>query len=243
MGKLFKLMSIAIGGAFLVACASTPKQIAFDDANNLNFTRVAQNPEAFIKEEVRWGGIVARVENLEKDTLIEIVNLPLGRQARPVASQETGGRFIARVPGFLDPMIYTQGKEITVVGMLSEPMPGKVGEHKINFPVVDTRGHQLWAERPNYEYVEVYSAWDPYWFYHRPYYWPYHYRYRVIRHDHRYDRRRDLNRDASNPNVENYRGVPVEPRVEQRPTRTESSPPPKRVIRDSGSSSNILKEK
>ncbi|GAA4365388.1 Slp family lipoprotein [Kangiella marina] len=216
MGKLLKLTLSMFGGALLVACASTPQQIAFDEPN-LDFTRVAQNPEAFTKKEVRWGGIVARVENLEKDTLIEVVNLPLGRQARPLASQETGGRFIARVPGFLDPMIYKQGKEITVVGMLSEPMPGKVGEHKINFPVVDTRGHQLWEERPNYEYVEVYSVWDPYWFYHRPYYWPYRYRYRVIRHDYRHDRRRDLNRDALNPSTENYRGVPVEPRARPKP--------------------------
>lgn len=212
MVKLLKLSLVLVAGAVLAGCASTPAQIQFEQPN-LSFTQVAQNPSAFTEKEVRWGGIVARVENLEKDTLIEVVNLPLGRQARPVASQETGGRFIARIPGFLDPMIYTQGKEITVVGMLAEPMPGKVGEHKINFPVVDARGHQLWKERPNYEYVEVYSVWDPYWFYHRPYYWPYNYRYRVIRHDPRYDRRRQLNRDAENPTRENYRGVPTEPKV------------------------------
>ena len=222
MGKFLKLSCVLLGSAWLAACSTTPEQIAFEEPN-LSFTRVAQNPEAFTEKEVRWGGIVARVENLEKDTLIEIVNLPLGRQARPVASQETGGRFIARVPGFLDPMIYKQGKEITVVGMLAEPMPGKVGEHEINFPVVDARGHYLWEERPNYEYVEVYSAWDPYWFYHRPYYWPYHYRYRVIRHDNRYDRSRQLNRDAENPSTENYRGVPQTPRVR------ESNPAPQPV--------------
>ncbi len=237
MGKLLKLTFVLMGGALLAACASTPKQIDFDKPN-LNFTKVAQNPEAFNKQEVRWGGIVARVENLEKDTLIEVVNLPLGRQARPVASQETGGRFIARVPGFLDPMIYKQGKEITVVGMLAEPMPGKVGEHKINFPVVDTRGHQLWEERPNYEYVEVYSAWDPYWFYHRPYYWPYHYRYRVIRHDYRHDRRRDMNRDALNPDTENYRGVPVEPRV-----RRDIPKPSRKAQSSSSRKADILKQK
>ena len=223
MSKLLKLTTILFGGALLAACATTPDQIAFEQ-QNVDFTRVAQSPDAFAKQEVRWRGIVARVENLEKDTLIEVVNLPLGRQARPVESQQTGGRFIARVPGFLDPMIYKQGKEITVVGMLAEPMPGKVGEHKINFPVVDTRGHYLWEERPDYEYVQVYSAWDPYWFYHRPYYWPYHYRYRVIRHDNRYDRRRELNRDAENPSRENYRGVPVEPRVERSTPKPPSKP-------------------
>ncbi|WP_223669131.1 Slp family lipoprotein [Kangiella shandongensis] len=239
MGKILKLTSVLFGGALLAACATTPEQIAFEKPN-LDFTQVAQSPQAYTKQEVRWGGIVARVENLEKDTLIEVVNLPLGRKARPVEGQETGGRFIARVPGFLDPMIYDVGKEITVVGKLAKPMPGKVGEHKINFPVVDTRGHYLWKKRPNYEYVEVYSAWDPYWFYHRPYYWPYHYRYRVIRHDRDYQRRRELNRDAENPDTEIYRDVP-EPRTErQRPVRPTKSTP---VRKASDKNSEILKMK
>lgn len=240
MSKVVKLFSVLMGSALLAACASAPEQIAFEQPN-LNFTQVAQNPAAYSEKEVRWGGIVARVENLEKDTLIEIVNLPLGRKARPVENQETGGRFIARVPGFLDPMIYEVGKEITVVGKLAKPMPGKVGEHKITFPVVDTRGHYLWKKRPNYEYVEVYSAWDPYWFYHRPYYWPYHYRYRVIRHDRDYQRRRNYNRDAQNPDTEIYRGVPVEPRVERKPVRPKSKATP--VRKSSDKSAEILKMK
>lgn len=223
MGSIIKFTSVMLGGVLLAACATTPDPITFEQPN-LNFTRVAQDPDSFIEREVRWGGVIARVENLEKDTLIEVVNLPLGRQARPEESQQTGGRFIVRVPGFLDPMIYKQGKEITVVGMISEPMPGKVGKHEINFPVVDARGHYLWKERPNYEYVEVYSAWDPYWFYRRPYFWPYHYRYRVIRHDNDYQRRREYNRDARNPDVENYRGVPVRPRVERRSPKPRSTP-------------------
>lgn len=225
MSRTFKLTSVFMGGLLLAACASTPDPITFEQSN-LDFTRVAQSPDAFAEQEVRWGGIVARVENLEKDTLIEVVNLPLGRQARPTASQETGGRFIARVPGFLDPMIYEVGKEITVVGMLAQPMPGKVGKHEINFPVVDVRGYYLWEDRPNYQYVQVHSVWDPYWFYHRPYFWPYNYRYRVIRHDRDYDRRRDQNREAERPDTENYRGIPVRPRVNR------VAPPRQPVVRE-----------
>ncbi|AOE50022.1 Slp family lipoprotein [Kangiella sediminilitoris] len=228
MSYLFKVSLVLLSAGMLFACASTPQQITFEQ-ENIPFTQVAQNPEGFTGREVRWGGIVARVENLENDTLIEVVNLPLGRQARPVEEQQTGGRFIARVPGFLDPMIYDVGKEITVVGKLSKPMPGKVGKHKINFPVVDTRGHHLWKKRPQYEYVEVYSAWDPYWFYHRPYYWPYNYRYRVIRPDPDYERRRDYNRDAQDPNTEIYRGVPVEPRVQNPPPQPKPSAKPVRT--------------
>ncbi|NVK21377.1 MAG: Slp family lipoprotein [Kangiellaceae bacterium] len=185
MTQALKLSLIVAATALLSACMSAPRSVQ-TDVPTVSFIQVAQSPNAHVGQEVQWGGIIARVENLERDTMVEIVNLPLDYQARPVANQQTGGRFIARVPGFLDPMIYQQGKEITIVGQLSEPMPGKVGQHEINFPVVDTRGHHLWQERPAHRHIEVYSTWDPFWFYHRPYFWPYHYRYRVYHGTHGY---------------------------------------------------------
>lgn len=172
--KLKALSAVFIAG-LLSACSTTPSSIGFDEQSR-SFIQVAQSPDAFVGSQVRWGGIVARVENLEKDTLIEIVNLPLDYRARPMANQQTGGRFIARVQGFLDPMIYQQGKEITVVGILSRAMPGMIGEHKVDFPVVDSSGHHLWQQRPSHHNVMVYSSWDPFWFgsvgyrWHYPYY-------------------------------------------------------------------------
>lgn len=212
MRHYLKLLSVSAMAGLLAACANVPESVEFE-ARSVDFAQVAQSPASYSGQEVRWGGIIARVENLEKDTLIEVVNLPLDRQARPVKDSQTGGRFIARVPGFLDPMIYQMGKEITLVGMLGDPMPGKVGKHEINFPVVDTRNHYLWKERPRREYVEVYSVWDPYWFYHRPYHWPYYYRYRVIRD---YEPRID-------PNLKNQPNDPPMPKQRIEPRSSEPS--------------------
>ena len=218
----------------LSACVSVPNSIESVE-QGVGFIQVAQQPNAYVGQEIRWGGIVARVENLEQDTLVEIVNLPLDYQARPMANQQTGGRFIARVPGFLDPIIYQQGKEITVVGQLTEPMPGKVGQHEIIFPVVDTRGHHLWQQRKTYQHIEVYSSWDPFWFYHRPYHWPYHYRYRVYRHhgynDHqpyRQQHSQPLSRDVNNTPMEidqNSQRDPTTYREHREPERFENNPP------------------
>lgn len=192
-----KLVAVVLGAALLTACATTPDTVNFEQQNT-SFVQVAQNPESFVGSQVRWGGIVARVENLERDTLVEIVNLPLDRQARPLASQQTGGRFIAMIPGFVDPLIYQQGKEITVVGVLNKPMPGKIGQHSVNFPVVETSGHHLWQERPVRQHITVFSSWDPFWFGHVGYRWRYPYyhgypRYNYcpthgVFHHHRYSR-------------------------------------------------------
>lgn len=223
MRQYLKFLSVGVMAGLLAACANVPDSIEFEEANRVQFAQVAQSPANYAGEEVRWGGVIARVENLEKDTLIEVVNLPLDRQARPVKDSQTGGRFIARVPGFLDPMIYQKGKEITFVGMLGEPMPGKVGKHEINFPVVDTRSHYLWKERPRREYVEVYSMWDPYWFYHRPYHWPYYYRYRVIR---EYEPRIDPNLDKQ-PNDPPMPKTRVQPRSPEPEVRVQPTPSPR----------------
>lgn len=222
MRHYVKLLSISAMAGLLAACANVPESVEFEQ-QSVDFAQVAQSPSSYSGQEVRWGGIIARVENLEKDTLIEVVNLPLDRQARPLKDSHTGGRFIARVPGFLDPMIYQNGKEITFVGMLGEPMPGKVGKHEINFPVVDTRNHYLWKERPRREYVEVYSMWDPYWFYHRPYHWPYYYRYRVIR-DYEPRVNPNLDKQPNDPPMPKQR---IEPRSSEPEVRVRPSPSPR----------------
>lgn len=169
-----KIASVAFGAALLSACSTVPETVGFEQQNT-SFVRVAQAPEAFVGNQVRWGGVVARVENLEQDTLVEIVNLPLDSRARPLGNANTAGRFIARVQGFLDPMIYKQGKEITVVGILNDPMPGQIGQHRVDFPVVDSTGHHLWEKRPARVYVSTYSTWDPFWFGSIGYRWRYPY--------------------------------------------------------------------
>ncbi len=167
---LIKLSSVILGVGLLSACSLAPETVNFEQPNT-SFVRVAQSPDSFVGSQVRWGGIVARVENLEQDTLVEIVNLPLDARARPVGDANTSGRFIARVQGFLDPLIYKEGKEITVVGVLNQSMPGKIGQHQVNFPVVDSSGHHLWKERESRVYVSSFSSWDPYWFGHVGYRW------------------------------------------------------------------------
>ncbi|WP_251360006.1 Slp family lipoprotein [Kangiella sp. TOML190] len=179
-----KFLSLAVGIGLLAGCNTTPETVRFDPPN-VDFNQVSQAPNSYAGDHVRWGGIVARVENLERDTLVEIVNLPLDSSARPLAEHNTGGRFIARIQGFADPLIYKQGKEITVVGVLSEPLPGKIGKHAVVFPVVDTASHHLWAKRKSRQYIDVYSTWDPYWFYGGYYRWHYpyyHYPYWPRRH-------------------------------------------------------------
>ncbi len=127
---------------------------------------MVQNPDAFVGKRVRWGGTIVTVENRRTETWLEIVARPLQRGGRPTSTGATTGRFFGRVAGFLEPETYQRGREVTVVGTLSQSITRTIGEFPYPFPVVNVETAYLWEQLPDY---------DPY--YYRRYYWdaPYYY--------------------------------------------------------------------
>jgi len=165
---LQKVLIFISGLIVLTGCNTVPQPIS-GEYNNLT-VGAARSESQPVK--VRWGGVIAKVSNQDDQSTIEIVAKPLNRSARPEDVDATGGRFLAVVPEFIDPVIYKQGREITVVGELSKSIEGKVGEMKYVYPVVVVSGHYLWKERPQYQEVHYYgpSYWPviPYHYYHYP---------------------------------------------------------------------------
>ena len=96
---------------------------------------------------MRWGGTIAKVENTEKGTWLQVVSRPLSSWGRPIHNDQTEGRFIAQVDSFLDPVIMKAGKDVTVLGTLSEVKQGKVGETAYSFPVITVSQLKMWRPR------------------------------------------------------------------------------------------------
>jgi len=149
---------------WLAGCATIPP--VYDPIQDANFQgptlAVARaQPEAYLQTRVRWGGVVARVDNQREETWLEIVEQPLGNNGRPTGADASAGRFLARFPSFLDPAIYAAGRAITVVGPLTGTMPGQVGDYRTTYLVVTVEFHRLWSEsRP----PEVIYLPDPFWY-------------------------------------------------------------------------------
>ncbi len=160
-----------IAGAMLLlatlgGCASAPEAIDVDlpdDAPTLDQAR--HEPDAVRGATVRFGGQIAAVENRSDDTLIEVVGRELGRDGRPAGGSASRGRFLAVFDGFLDPAVYEQDRQLTVVGELDGIESRKVGEHDYPYPRVKVRRYYLWPELrplpPPYYY-------DP-WYYRDPF--------------------------------------------------------------------------
>ncbi len=159
----FRWLSLALLGG-LAGCATVPPvydPIRDSDFRGPTLAAAREQPDAFLQTQVRWGGALARVDNRRDETWLEIVEQPLQDNGRPASADDSGGRFLARVAGFLDPAIYATGRPITVVGVLADPAPGQVGEYRYTYPVVLAERHQLWSER---RAPEVIYLPDPFWY-------------------------------------------------------------------------------
>jgi outer membrane lipoprotein len=146
----------------LAACVRPP----LDVAGEFPTTTVgdAQNAER-PGERVRWGGTIVETRPQRDETCIEVVSLPLDRQARPRRSDQSFGRFLGCAPGFYDPEIYADGREVTVVGSIEGTRSGKVEDYDYPFPVVRAEAIHLWPERAEEPdvYYGVGVGWAPYW--------------------------------------------------------------------------------
>jgi outer membrane lipoprotein len=156
---------LALSALLLGGCATYPESVRVSEETSL------VSYEAAIKGGIsqgtaRWSGVIAKVDNNAKDTRLEIVYFPAKSNGRPQVTDNTAGRFVAYVPSFLDPLVYQQGKQITVLGPLAQPEAGMVDKYQYVFPVINQATVYLWPKQQEQTRVEI-ETW-PMW--RNPYY-------------------------------------------------------------------------
>lgn len=191
-GSWLRMLMAMAGLVVLAACASMPAQLN-QPVTPLALSEVQARKVPVNGQAVRWGGVIAAVENRNSETWLEVVEQPLGNTGRPLMVDRSSGRFMVKVPGFLDPSIYAKGREFTAVGVLDGTFRSTIGkDFHYDYPVLAANGHYLWPPRVEYDtyYADPFpSYWGPGYYYpyaHRGFYDPYWYgppRYRVdVRH-------------------------------------------------------------
>lgn len=178
--------------AFISGCASQiPLVIREAPPDNPTVQQVRNYPEQYQGRAVRWGGTIASVENKEDATWIEVVATELDHYGRPKDTDQSPGRFLVRIDGFLDPQIYRLGRSITVYGKVESRTERRIDEYPYTYPLLRGLSYYLWREYPDWEYAYTYPGrthyfpryyFSPYYrnyfggFYGHPYY-PFGYRY------------------------------------------------------------------
>lgn len=148
--------------AVLAGCATYPDAVRVSDESMLvSYQAVTQS--AVTTGTARWSGVVAKIQNNPTQTRLEIVYFPAAAGGRPQVSDQTPGRFVAYVNGFLDPLVYSQGKQVTVLGPLQPAEHGHVEQYPYVFPVIGQATVHLWPKKQERVEVETFPMWDPYW--------------------------------------------------------------------------------
>lgn len=164
----------------LGSCATTPEPLRGEFA--MVAPQTAQNRNT-TGQRLRWGGEIIQVTPGPNETCFELLGRSLEDNGRPVQGDKTQGRFIACAPGFYDPTVYAKDRELTVIGTLSEPVTGKIGNYDYHYPRVVAETIYLWPKRtegypapPGYYdpfYDPFFSpfGYGSYRYRHWPYYW------------------------------------------------------------------------
>lgn len=147
----------------LAACAVAPKPESNLPVSGITPDAARQSGQA--GERVRWGGVIVEVSPMQNETCFEISSRPLADSGKPLDTDRNFGRFIACTKEFHDPAVYVPEREVSVVGTLTTPVEGKVGERDYRFPKVQVDEIYLWPRfTRNYRPYRYYGPYyDPFW--------------------------------------------------------------------------------
>jgi outer membrane lipoprotein len=162
----------------LTGCATNiPSAVQQAPAQVLSVSQVRQDTERYMGRDIRWGGEIIFLENGSDSTDMAVLATTLGSKGKPDADGALDARFLARVPAFLDPAEFAEGRRVTVTGVITGVESRLVGEYAYSYPLVQVQVYYLWPkEKPrinNYYYNDpFYDPWRRYGPWGRyPYWW------------------------------------------------------------------------
>lgn len=138
-----RIIFLLVSAMLLAACSSMPEVLVGPESVSEDFAQWQQNPEK--EQQLRLSGVIARIDNLDNQTRIEVVNLPIQSAGKPSLSVEADGRYVVYIDGYLEPITYAQGRLISVLGESKGTEKGMVGEFAYEFPVLHASGVHLWT--------------------------------------------------------------------------------------------------
>jgi len=143
-GETVRLTILSVVCLLLAACATGP-DFSVDNGNKgLQPDQVAAQPELANGDKVIWGGKIASSNNLADETHLEIIAYPLSSNQSPQTNKPTQGRFMVISEGYLEPIDYAVGREVTVTGALNKTLAGQIGDANYNYPVIEPEELYLW---------------------------------------------------------------------------------------------------
>jgi outer membrane lipoprotein len=142
--------------AVLSACAGRPLVDLAQVDVNLSPQQLTESDPAPMGT-VNWGGRIIELRSVGESSEFEILSYPPDSSGRPDTQRASDGRFIAVLQGFVDPLVYDEGRTVTIVGRIDGYRDGTVGEQAFRWPVVSVIEIAPAPERPRERVTPMFS--------------------------------------------------------------------------------------
>lgn len=139
--KYVPFVGLATLSLLLVGCMTVPLE--------LQGPYIQTTPGSSAATAVRWGGQLVTTLNQPQETCFEILGTRLSEaSSRPRDTSQSGARFVACQPGFIDPQAHDQGTEVTVIGHVVGHIQRSVGAYPLSEARVQIEAIHWWPARP-----------------------------------------------------------------------------------------------
>ncbi|VVM04713.1 Slp family lipoprotein [Methylacidimicrobium tartarophylax] len=129
----------------LVGCGSPfSSEVKKEVRSQPSFGAIRSDPSAYQGCRILLGGIIIKTTTLKEGTLLEVLEERLDDSDRPISTDKVGGRFLVRNSTFLDPSVYREGRDVTVVGRVMGVQAGRIGERPYTYPRISATQIYLW---------------------------------------------------------------------------------------------------
>lgn len=146
--RLFLFLSLTV--AVWSGCASSdvvPESFEPQIDKNLTFEQILESPDSYRGRIFVVGGEVLQAKRLKEGTQLEVLQLLLDDDQRPVGQRTgSGGRLLANEREFLDPATLPDGTPVTMVAEVTGVTTDRLDEAEYRYPTVDIKHLHIWKE-------------------------------------------------------------------------------------------------
>lgn len=153
MARKYGYCGFGVIFCFLLGCAPVLSQAVIEKSEPILFQDLRQAPENHIGKKLILGGTIIDVIG---DSLLEVLQRPLGYRMEPQIDDQTEGRFLVRFDQKIDADRFQKGRKITlaveVIGKETRPLD----QTQYAYPLLRVREYHLWPERGKTSFPNIY---------------------------------------------------------------------------------------
>lgn len=169
------LFIIPLLALFVTCVACMPvldRAVMREGSRKFSLAQLMENPDAYRGKLFILGGVIIGTRFTTAGSQIEALYVPVDAYGYPKETKDAQERFLAVYPrsrGWLDPVVYRNGKDITLAGTFLEIKTGQIDDIDYTYPVFEIREIFLWAKK---DALYAYWPWYSYWpYYSYPFWW------------------------------------------------------------------------